>query len=80
MPHAPDGAVISRGVALRPQLIRDPLATLCSRYQSRREKTEYKQVPNKEANTELEEDEDPKMKTVPETTEGYKQINTNKPI
>jgi HSP90 family molecular chaperone len=43
-------------------------------------KTEYKQVPNKEANTELEEDEDPKMKTVPETTEGYKQINTNKPI
>jgi len=45
-----------------------------------KEKTEYKQVPDEEANAELGEDEEPKMKTVPETTEGYEEMNTNKPI
>mmetsp|Transcript_42008 Transcript_42008/g.76805 ORF Transcript_42008/g.76805 Transcript_42008/m.76805 type:complete len:790 (+) Transcript_42008:107-2476(+) len=45
-----------------------------------KEKTEYKQVPDEEANEDLAEDEEPKMKTVPETTEGYEQMNTNKPI
>mmetsp|Transcript_23613 Transcript_23613/g.51132 ORF Transcript_23613/g.51132 Transcript_23613/m.51132 type:complete len:773 (+) Transcript_23613:54-2372(+) len=43
-----------------------------------KEKTEYKQVPDEEA--EVVEGEEPKMKTVPETTEGYEQMNTNKPI
>jgi len=45
-----------------------------------KEKTEYKQVPDEEANADLKEGEEPKMKTVPETTEGYEQMNTNKPI
>lgn len=45
-----------------------------------KEKTEYKQVPDDEANKDLGEDEEPKMKTVPETTEGYERMNTNKPI
>lgn len=45
-----------------------------------KEKTEYKQVPDDEANKDLAEGEEPKMKTVPETTEGYEQMNTNKPI
>eukprot|EP00584_Thalassiosira_punctigera_P016732 CAMPEP_0172555084 /NCGR_PEP_ID=MMETSP1067-20121228/57903_1 /TAXON_ID=265564 ORGANISM="Thalassiosira punctigera, Strain Tpunct2005C2" /NCGR_SAMPLE_ID=MMETSP1067 /ASSEMBLY_ACC=CAM_ASM_000444 /LENGTH=749 /DNA_ID=CAMNT_0013343593 /DNA_START=27 /DNA_END=2276 /DNA_ORIENTATION=+ len=45
-----------------------------------KEKTEYKQVPDEEANEDLGVDEEPKMKTVPETTEGYEQMNTNKPI
>lgn len=45
-----------------------------------KEKTEYKQVPDEEANKDLAEGEEPKMKTVPETTEGYEQMNTNKPI
>mmetsp|Transcript_17688 Transcript_17688/g.40806 ORF Transcript_17688/g.40806 Transcript_17688/m.40806 type:complete len:761 (-) Transcript_17688:108-2390(-) len=45
-----------------------------------KEKTEYKQVPDEEANKELEEGEEPKMKTVPETTEGYETINNQKPI
>jgi len=44
-----------------------------------KEKTEYKQVPDEDAEVEEEGDE-PKMKTVPETTEGYEQMNTNKPI
>ena len=41
---------------------------------------EYKQVPDNEANTEVAEDEDSKTKTVPDTTEGYAQMNTNTPI
>ena len=45
-----------------------------------KEKTEYKQVPDEEANKDLAEGEEPKMKTVPETTEAYEQMNTNKPI
>lgn len=45
-----------------------------------KEKTEYKQVPDEEANKDLEEGEESKMKTVPETTEAYEQLNTNKPI
>lgn len=45
-----------------------------------KEKTEYKRVPDEEANNDLPEGEEPKMKTVPETTEGYEQMNTNKPI
>lgn len=45
-----------------------------------KEKTEYKRVPDEEANEDLPEGEEPKMKTVPETTEGYEQMNTNKPI
>jgi heat shock protein beta len=45
-----------------------------------KEKTEYKQVPDEEANKDLPEGEEPKMKTVPETTESYEQMNTNKPI
>jgi len=45
-----------------------------------KEKTEYKQVPDEEANKELEEGEEPKMKTVPETIEGYEMVNNQKPI
>ncbi|KAL3919587.1 MAG: hypothetical protein SGILL_003684 [Bacillariaceae sp.] len=45
-----------------------------------KETTEYKQVPDEEANKELKEGEEPKMKTVPETTEGYETVNTQKPI
>lgn len=45
-----------------------------------KEKTEYKRIPDEEANKDLPEGEEPKMKTVPETTEGYEQMNTNKPI
>lgn len=43
-------------------------------------KTEYKKVPDEEANKDLAEGEEPKMKTVPETKEGYEQINNQKPI
>jgi heat shock protein beta len=45
-----------------------------------KEKTEYKQVPDEEANADLKEGEEPKMKTVPETTEGYETVNNQKPI
>ena len=45
-----------------------------------KETTEYKQVPDEEANKDLTEGEEPKMKTVPETTEGYDRVNTQKPI
>jgi len=45
-----------------------------------KEKTEYKQVPDEEANKDLEEGEEPKMKTVPETIEGYETVNNQKPI
>jgi molecular chaperone HtpG len=45
-----------------------------------KEKTEYKQIEDEEANKDLKEGEEPKMKTVPETTEGYETVNTQKPI
>ena len=45
-----------------------------------KERTEYKQVPDEDADPPAAEGEEPKMKTVPETTEGYEQMNTNKPI
>lgn len=45
-----------------------------------KETTEYKQVPDEEANKDLAEGEKPKMKTVPETTEGYEAVNNQKPI
>jgi len=45
-----------------------------------KETTEYKQVPDEEANKDLAEGEDPKMKTVPETIEGYESVNNQKPI
>eukprot|EP00980_Cylindrotheca_fusiformis_P006315 scaffold1354_cov112-Cylindrotheca_fusiformis.AAC.2 len=45
-----------------------------------KETTEYKQVPDEEANKDLKEGEEPKMKTVPETTEGYEAVNNQKPI
>ena len=45
-----------------------------------KETTEYKEVPDEEANKDLKEGEEPKMKTVPETKEGYELVNTQKPI
>ena len=45
-----------------------------------KETTEYNQVPDEEANEDLKEGEEPKMKTVPETKEGYEQVNKQKPI
>ena len=45
-----------------------------------KETTEYKQVEDEEANKDLPEGEEPKMKTVPETKEGYDRVNTQKPI
>ena len=45
-----------------------------------KETTEYKQVPDEEANKDLEEGEEPKMKTVPETKEGFERVNNQKPI
>jgi len=45
-----------------------------------KEKTEYKQVPDDEANKNLPEGEEPKTKTVPETTEAYERVNNQKPI
>lgn len=45
-----------------------------------KETTEYVQVPDEEANKDLPEGETPKMKTVPQTKEGYEQVNNNKPI
>ncbi|CAB9516865.1 shock protein HSP 90 [Seminavis robusta] len=45
-----------------------------------KETTEYKQVPDEEANKDLPEGEEPKMKTVPETKEGYERVNNQKPI
>ena len=45
-----------------------------------KETTEYKKVPDVEANKELKEGDEPKTKTVPETKEGYERINTQKPI
>jgi molecular chaperone HtpG len=45
-----------------------------------KETTDYKQVPDEEANKDLAEGEEPKMKTVPETTEGFEKVNNQKPI
>jgi heat shock protein beta len=45
-----------------------------------KETTEYKQVPDVEANKDLSEGEEPKLKTVPETKEGYEQVNKHKPV
>ena len=45
-----------------------------------KEKTEYVQVPDDEANKDLPEGEEPKTKTVPQTQEGYELVNSNKPI
>merc|ERR1712157_175490 len=44
------------------------------------EKTDYQSVPDVEANKDLKEGEEPKMKTIPVTTEGYEQLNNQKPI
>ena len=45
-----------------------------------KETTEYKKVPDEEANKDLAEGEEPKMKTVPETKVGYEQMENAKPI
>jgi molecular chaperone HtpG len=45
-----------------------------------KEKTEYKQVPDDEANKDLPVGEEPKMKTVPETTEEFEKVNNQKPV
>ena len=45
-----------------------------------KETTEYKKVPDEEANKNLKEGEEPKMKTVPETKEAYELVNKHKPI
>ena len=45
-----------------------------------KEKTEYVQVPDDEANKDLPEGEEPKTKTAPETTQAYELINSNKPL
>jgi molecular chaperone HtpG len=42
--------------------------------------TEYKKVPDEEANKDLAEGEEPKMKTVPETKQGFERVNNQKPI
>jgi molecular chaperone HtpG len=45
-----------------------------------KETTEYKKVPDVEANKDLPEGEEPKMKTVPEITTSYEQVNNQKPV
>lgn len=45
-----------------------------------KENTTYERVPDEEANKDLKEGEEPKMKTVPITTEGYQRVNNQKPI
>lgn len=45
-----------------------------------KEKTEYEQVLDVEANKDLAEGETPKMKTVPKTTEGFEVMNNQKPL
>jgi len=45
-----------------------------------KETTEYKQVPDDEANKDLPEGEEPKTKTVPETVTKYEPMNTQKPV
>jgi len=66
----------------------DKLSTLLTKYSEFiefpislwKEKTEYESVPDVEANKELKEGEEAKMKTVPKTVEGYDLMNTQKPI
>jgi heat shock protein beta len=45
-----------------------------------KETTTYERVPDDEANQDLKEGEEPKMKTVPKTTSGYERVNNQKPI
>jgi molecular chaperone HtpG len=45
-----------------------------------KETTEYKKVLDEEANVDLPEGEEPKMKTVPETKSGFERVNNQKPI
>jgi HSP90 family molecular chaperone len=45
-----------------------------------KETTDYEQVPDIEANKDLAEGEEPKMKTVPVTKADYEEMNTQKPI
>eukprot|EP00934_Nitzschia_sp_Nitz4_P009201 Nitzschia sp. Nitz4//scaffold7_size249615//106032//108481//NITZ4_001170-RA/size249615-augustus-gene-0.8-mRNA-1//1//CDS//3329558421//9191//frame0 len=45
-----------------------------------KENTNYKQVPDEEANKDLPEGEEPKMKTVPETIQAYETVNNQRPI
>ena len=45
-----------------------------------KETTDYEQVPDEEANKDLAEGEEPKMKTVPTTKADYSEMNTQKPI
>jgi len=45
-----------------------------------KESTEYEKVPDVEANADLAEGEEPKMKTVPVTKEEYATMNTQKPV
>jgi heat shock protein beta len=45
-----------------------------------KETVEYKKVPDDEANKDLKEGEEPKMKTIPETKEAYELMNSQKPI
>jgi len=45
-----------------------------------KETTEYEKVPDEEANKDLEEGEEPKMKTIPVTKAEYAEMNTQKPI
>jgi len=44
------------------------------------EKTDYQSVPDVEANKDLAEGDEPKMKTIPVTTEGFERLNNQKPI
>lgn len=45
-----------------------------------KESTDYEKVPDVEANADLAEGEEPKMKTVPITKEEYEAMNTQKPV
>jgi molecular chaperone HtpG len=45
-----------------------------------KETTDYQKVPDEEANKDLKEGEEPKMKTVPVTKEGFERVNNQKPI
>jgi len=45
-----------------------------------KESTDYEKVPDVEANADLKEGEEPKMKTVPVTKEEYETMNTQKPV
>mmetsp|Transcript_16068 Transcript_16068/g.22886 ORF Transcript_16068/g.22886 Transcript_16068/m.22886 type:complete len:744 (+) Transcript_16068:152-2383(+) len=45
-----------------------------------KETTDYEKVPDEEANKELKEGDEPKMKTVPITKQGYEEMNNQKPL